>query len=145
MFDFHALRHQFVSGLAKAGVNLKTAQELARHHDIKLTMGVYAHVSDQQKQAALEQGANFSIDQNEAQPENLVAAMVAVPEITECHNMDNCAPVAGPESQSPETTKPLVSQGFASSNQFVSPDVIKRPRRGSNPQPPDRQSGTLTN
>ena len=44
VFDFHALRHQFISNLAAAGVHPKTAQELARHSDIKLTMNRYTHV-----------------------------------------------------------------------------------------------------
>ena len=44
VFDFHALRHQFISNLAAAGVHPRTAQELARHSDIKLTMNRYTHV-----------------------------------------------------------------------------------------------------
>ena len=43
-FDFHALRHQFISGLAAAGVHPKTAQQLARHSTITLTMDTYTHV-----------------------------------------------------------------------------------------------------
>ena len=41
--DFHALRHSYVSLLARSGVHPKLAQELARHSDIKLTMNVYTH------------------------------------------------------------------------------------------------------
>ena len=44
VFDFHSLRHQFISMLAAAGVHPKTAQELARHSDINLTMQRYTHV-----------------------------------------------------------------------------------------------------
>ena len=44
VFDFHALRHQFISSLAKAGVHPKTAQELARHSTIVLTMDHYSHL-----------------------------------------------------------------------------------------------------
>ena len=42
--DFHALRHTFISNLAKAGIHPRTAQELARHSDIKLTMSRYTHL-----------------------------------------------------------------------------------------------------
>jgi integrase/recombinase XerD len=42
--DFHALRHTFITSLAKADVSPKTAQMLARHSDIRLTMDVYTHV-----------------------------------------------------------------------------------------------------
>ena len=44
VFDFHALRHQFISSLAAGGVHPKTAQELARHSRIDLTMNLYTHV-----------------------------------------------------------------------------------------------------
>jgi site-specific recombinase XerD len=39
--DFHALRMTFITNLARAGVSPKTAQILARHSDINLTMNVY--------------------------------------------------------------------------------------------------------
>jgi integrase len=41
--DFHGLRHTYITYLANAGVSPKHAQELARHSDIRLTMGVYTH------------------------------------------------------------------------------------------------------
>jgi Site-specific recombinase XerD len=48
--DFHGLRHTFISNLGRAGVSPKTAQVLARHSDISLTMNIYSHV-DQAAQA----------------------------------------------------------------------------------------------
>jgi integrase len=41
--DFHALRHSYVSALAAAGVGPKELQELARHGDPRLTLGIYVH------------------------------------------------------------------------------------------------------
>ena len=41
--DFHALRHSYITLLAKSGIHPKLAQELARHSDIRLTMNVYTH------------------------------------------------------------------------------------------------------
>ena len=41
--DFHALRHSFVSALARGGVHPKVAQQLARHSTITLTMDRYSH------------------------------------------------------------------------------------------------------
>ncbi|KKM14904.1 hypothetical protein LCGC14_1701440, partial [marine sediment metagenome] len=41
--DAHSLRHTFLSNLARAGVHPKTAQTLARHSTIGLTMNVYTH------------------------------------------------------------------------------------------------------
>ena len=49
--DFHALRHTYVSRLARAGVTPKVAQTLARHSTITLTLDRYAHIglADQRK------------------------------------------------------------------------------------------------
>jgi integrase len=41
--DFHALRHTYVSMLARSGVTVKQAQKLARHSTPELTIGRYAH------------------------------------------------------------------------------------------------------
>lgn len=43
--DFHALRHTFISNLARAGVHPRSAQILARHSTIDLTMNVYTHIN----------------------------------------------------------------------------------------------------
>ena len=42
--DFHANRHTFITNLSRVGVKPRTAQSLARHSDIRLTMGVYTHI-----------------------------------------------------------------------------------------------------
>lgn len=42
--DFHSNRHLFITNLSRAGVSPKTAQTLARHCDIRLTMNVYTHI-----------------------------------------------------------------------------------------------------
>jgi len=41
--DFHALRHTFITNLARGGVHPKLAQQLARHSTITLTMDRYSH------------------------------------------------------------------------------------------------------
>ena len=41
--DFHAFRHTFITNLAYGGVHPKTAQALARHSTIGLTMDRYTH------------------------------------------------------------------------------------------------------
>lgn len=52
--DFHSLRHRFITGLARAGVSPKLAQTLARHSDIRLTLGVYTHIDLPDCSAAIE-------------------------------------------------------------------------------------------
>lgn len=44
VFDFHALRHTFITRLVKSGVKPKEAQTLARHSTITLTMDHYTHL-----------------------------------------------------------------------------------------------------
>ena len=51
--DFHALRHTFISNLAAGGVHPKTAQALARHSTISLTMDRYTHQWKGDEAAAL--------------------------------------------------------------------------------------------
>ena len=41
--DFHALRHTFITNLARVGVHPKMAMDLARHSTIGLTMERYSH------------------------------------------------------------------------------------------------------
>jgi integrase/recombinase XerD len=44
VFDFHSLRVQFITNLARAGVSLQAAQRLARHCDPRLTASVYTRL-----------------------------------------------------------------------------------------------------
>lgn len=41
--DFHALRHTYITNLARSGIHPKIAQALARHCTIALTMNRYTH------------------------------------------------------------------------------------------------------
>jgi len=52
--DFHSMRHLFITSLERAGVSPKMAQTLARHSDIRLTLGVYTHVELPDCTAAIE-------------------------------------------------------------------------------------------
>ena len=62
VFDFHALRGQFITNLARAGVPLATAQKLARHSDPKLTSNVYTHLSVHDEAGAVGSLPSFSTD-----------------------------------------------------------------------------------
>ena len=52
--DFHSHRHTFITALERAGVRPKTAQTLARHSDIRLTMGIYTHIGLHDQTQAIE-------------------------------------------------------------------------------------------
>ncbi len=60
VFDFHALRHQFISNLAESGIHPKIAQQLARHSTITLTMDRYTHSQDQKILEALDKMPSIS-------------------------------------------------------------------------------------
>jgi site-specific recombinase XerC len=44
VIDFHGQRTTFITGLARAGVSVSTAQKLARHSDVNLTLGTYTRL-----------------------------------------------------------------------------------------------------
>lgn len=58
--DFHCLRHTFITRLARADVHPRTAQDLARHSKVELTLAVYTHVGRGQLSAALDQLSDLS-------------------------------------------------------------------------------------
>ncbi|MGL6193535.1 MAG: tyrosine-type recombinase/integrase, partial [Thermoguttaceae bacterium] len=51
--DLHTLRHTFITNLCRSNISPKTAQTLARHSDISLTMNIYSHVSPEEQAAAI--------------------------------------------------------------------------------------------
>lgn len=53
MADLHSIRHRYVTELARAGVSITLARDLARHSDIRLTVGIYSHVNLLEKAAAV--------------------------------------------------------------------------------------------
>jgi integrase/recombinase XerC len=44
-YDFHCLRHTYITTLILSGANAKAVQVLARHHDLRLTIGTYTHTT----------------------------------------------------------------------------------------------------
>lgn len=74
VFDFHALRHQFISNLARGGASPKEAQALARHSTITLTMDRYTHLGIVDLSAALDRLPKLpDNDATAAQPDQLRA------------------------------------------------------------------------
>ena len=52
--DFHSLRYLYVSRVVRSGATPKVAQELARHCDVRLTLGRYAHAALHDRAAAVD-------------------------------------------------------------------------------------------
>ena len=49
-FDFHSLRHTHCTMLIEKGAPLKYVQERLGHKNIKVTMDIYNHITESQKQ-----------------------------------------------------------------------------------------------
>lgn len=52
--DFHSLRAAYITGLVRSGVDPATAQRLARHSDVRLTLSVYVTTGRADLRKALE-------------------------------------------------------------------------------------------
>ncbi|MFH1738097.1 MAG: site-specific integrase [bacterium] len=78
--DFHALRHTYITRLIKAGINPKTAQILARHHDVSLTLNVYTHIELIDQGAALKALPKLDMDAPDSATEYLSATGTHGPE-----------------------------------------------------------------
>ena len=65
--DFHALRHTYITNLARAGIHPKTAMDLARHSDINLTMARYSHTVVSDRGNALAALSKMTDDKDEPQ------------------------------------------------------------------------------
>ena len=52
--DFHSNRHLFITSLERAKPSPKMAQTLARHSDVRLTLGIYTHVGLHDQTAAIQ-------------------------------------------------------------------------------------------
>jgi integrase len=51
-FTFHSLRHTFATALAAKGVHPSTAQKMLGHSDIRMTLAIYTHATDDMQDAA---------------------------------------------------------------------------------------------
>ena len=99
--DFHSLRHTFITALATAGVHPKTAQVLARHSTITLTMDRYTHTLRGAEAAALSTLPDYASTPPTAQkatgtdgaaPENVPGNHMGA---SECHGLPAGLPCQG--------------------------------------------------
>jgi integrase len=51
-FTIHSLRHTFATTLADRGVHPSTAQKMLGHSDIRMTLAIYTHATDDMQDAA---------------------------------------------------------------------------------------------
>ena len=58
-FTMHCLRHTYATILYDAGVDVMTAKELLGHSDVSTTMGIYTHLSAENKQYNIDKLNDF--------------------------------------------------------------------------------------
>ena len=135
VFDFHALRHQFISSLAAAGVHPKVAQQLARHSTIGLTMDRYTHLAVADVAGALDRLPEVPADGNQSEvvratgtdgkPSSLVVPRVVPPDDFSGHfvSANDHKGVEKPQwGESPqEAEKPLKNRGFQAEGTGLEP------------------------
>jgi integrase len=93
--DFHALRHTYGTLMQVAGVNMRTAQELMRHSDPKLTSQIYTDANLLPKVAAIH-----------SLPDVNFALHTATPNMAKCGNLSPAL------SQTQEGSTPLSINGM---------------------------------
>ena len=125
--DFHSLRHTTGTLLASANVHPKVAQSLMRHSDINLTMSRYTHSLTGQEAQAVESLPDLSLPSTGRQR--------AVATGTDDSRL---ALYLAPQDGQQQTTMDY--------NGYTMPLFTKenRARQGSNLQPSDSKSGTLS-
>ncbi len=158
--DVHALRHTFGTMLSAGGVTPRTAQAAMRHSKIDLTMNVYTDPKLLDLRGAVETLPNLPLETLSPPSRTLLTGTDGV------QLSAFVAPTVAPTSahSSPERSLAVtLADDDASSSHQQRVDARSAPvnrkdsqaitvceswQRGGrdlNPQPPDRQSGTLTN
>jgi integrase len=88
--DMHALRHTYITNLARSNTPIAITQKLARHSDPKLTLGVYTHLDLEDGRAAVEASVPYVVPYKgggEGREESGPGGMKKAPESTEaCPN-----------------------------------------------------------
>ncbi len=132
VIDFHALRHTCGAWAAISGASPKAIQSLMRHAKITMTLDTYGHLLPDEAAETVSRMPNIepvrlSLTGTDDTPQR-PAAEPAVAVRTGAQHDD---PMRHPKTRKAPGEAPRA--------------VFKRGGRDSNPQPPDRQSGTLTN
>jgi integrase len=156
--DVHALRHSFGTHLSKGGVSPRTAQAAMRHSKIDLTMNVYTDPKLLDINEALKSLPALPLnDRNDQDVESStgkteisqpLAPNLAPTTDRRRHLLSSAGSMVGNEKATlTHWQMPVnVVEGTKKASLLVkSKEALRRPRRDLNPQPPDRQSGALTN
>ncbi len=160
--DFRALRHSYLTLAGRAGIDLPTLQELAGHSTPTLTAR-YSHRRLHDLAGAVEKLPNFLPTEKGTQETQsfratgtdganvekargkgrLGCSVVARTPSNQGHSQASSGTEEGGEGASPETTQPLVSQGFC--HRLASPGIVSHQagELGFEPRQADPESAVL--
>ena len=146
--DFHALRHSFLTLGGRSGIDLRTLQELAGHSKPELTAR-YSHRRLHDLAGAVEKLPNIlaanspeSKGTNDAGA-NPVCTQFAQTPCKSGQRLSSQDSERGVGDSGVQMNEPQEIPGFRQSETPSVSISLKRGRRDSNPQPPDRQSTGL--
>ena len=164
--DVHAMRHTFGTMLSQNGVAPRTAQAAMRHSKIDLTMNVYTDPRLLDVSGAMEALPSLPTGEHpdrsaqraratgthDGKPSVPFAPLFA-PKTGERRETESIPVTLGSsgrpsaESSCAAGSSPRLSENpkKKASLPMSGNEAFERPRRDLNPQPPDRQSGALTN
>jgi integrase len=134
--DFHSLRHTCGAWAAMGGASPKAVQTLMRHSSITLTLDTYGHL--------LPDEASETVARMPEMQEIRLALTGTDSSLETARSATAVATATG--VQTGAIRSELVRHAKNENGPGGMPrPFLKRGGRDSNPQPPDRQSGTLTN
>ena len=135
VFDFHALRGQFITELGRQGVTLQEAQKLARHSDPRLTANFYTHLELDDLSRAVaslpEEGSDESDSTEQparaSHDSDRLALQLALNPVVSCPDVSSVVRSAvgiGHEMEADNSEKTLQKQGFDRDGHSVTSIVL---------------------
>jgi len=142
---FHAQRHNFATALSISTANVKTAQDLLRHSDPRLTLGVYTHGVAENQRTAIENLPNLTLSSAETQKaiktgtDDQSVFDICLDEQCELKqtNLD-CSGLNTPKTENGKTA-------LSSSKTSIMSEISDYPRCDSNAQPLAPEANALSN
>jgi integrase len=137
--DFHALRHSFITALARSGVHPKVAQQLARHSTITLTMDRYSHVETGEMSVAVANLPDLSaaarVPQQATGTDGRQAADPCLADCLADSDAESCASLPfGAEQVGAEGSAAIAENDLKNAGEPAIPSVVyEAPRQGLEP------------
>jgi hypothetical protein len=127
-YDFHSLRHTYITAIVKSGCSVKVAQELARHSDPKLTLNIYSHLTVHDLAEGLD-GLSHALSQSEVQ----MVRTGTDGDMTIGQSLTSPTPCVSSGLSGTDDTSPFFSPGETQADPSRQSIQSIRPKRASRP------------